>query len=540
MSASPHSLSDTRHVSAPPTGAVRKTPTALLFQAIPTVLVVALLAAVAWFGHRTGWKLPRARELWGAAPRAEEEFCEEHNVPEAMCVECQPELSPHSEPARWCKEHELPECTLCQPELAQLKSTPTISETQKERAKAALEFTARPQNSRQCKLHERHIQFSSQAAVERAGIDIAPVWEAPMVEAVSASGEIGYDETHLAHLASRATGTVWRAIGQVGDKVQRGDLLALVDSTEVGRTKSEYLQAVAQKQLRQKLFDSMRPAFDRGAVPELKFRETEAAFQEAAIRLTTAEQALVNLGLPVKADELANLAPEELARRVKLLGLPTHFTATLDPQTTTANLFPLKAPLDGVIVERDVVVGEVVGPTQVLFTVADISRMWLELELRIEDAQDVRPGQTIRFLPDGMKREVKGTLSWISTAVKEKTRTVQARAELDNPEGRLRAGTFGRGRVILREEPKAIVVPNEAVQWEGDCHVVFVRDKDFLERDDRKLFHVRKVRLGARDEKHAEIIAGVLPGEIVATTGSAILRAQLLKSNLGAGCGHCH
>jgi cobalt-zinc-cadmium efflux system membrane fusion protein len=119
--------------------------------------------------------------------------------------------------------------------------------------------------------------------------------------------------------------------------------------------------------------------------------------------------------------------------------------------------------------------------------------------------------------------------------VDEKARTVKARANLANTDGRLRAGTFGLGQVALREEKNAIVVPNEAIHWEGDCFVVFVRDKNFLEKDAPKVFHVRQVRVGTRDAQNTEVIAGVLPGELVATRGSGILRAELLKNDLGAG-----
>ena len=159
----------------------------------------------------------------------------------------------------------------------------------------------------------------------------------------------------------------------------------------------------------------------------------------------------------------------------------------------------------------------------------------LTLNVRQEDARHLKLGQPVRFRPSGEGTEAAGTVSWISTAVDEKTRTVKVRADLANPEGRLRASTFGAGRVILREEQSAVVVPNEAVHWEGDCFVVFVRDKDFLAEGAPKVFHVRKVRIGARDAQNTEIIAGVLPGELVATRGSGTLRAELLKNNLGEG-----
>jgi cobalt-zinc-cadmium efflux system membrane fusion protein len=119
--------------------------------------------------------------------------------------------------------------------------------------------------------------------------------------------------------------------------------------------------------------------------------------------------------------------------------------------------------------------------------------------------------------------------------VDEKTRTVEVRADLDNANGRLRASTFGAGTIVLREEEQAVVVPHEAVHWEGNCHVVFVYDKDSPKKGAPKVFHVRSIRPGAKDDRHTEIIAGVLPGEMVATKNSGVLRAQLLKSNLGAG-----
>ena len=114
---------------------------------------------------------------------------------------------------------------------------------------------------------------------------------------------------------------------------------------------------------------------------------------------------------------------------------------------------------------------------------------------------------------------------------------LEVRAELPNPDGLLRNEIFGAGVVVLREEPEAVVVPNEAVHWEGCCHVVFVRNKHYFESPESpKVFHVRPVRVGVKNDGSTEIIAGVLPGEVVVTTGSDVLRAQLLKNSLGEGC----
>jgi cobalt-zinc-cadmium efflux system membrane fusion protein len=106
---------------------------------------------------------------------------------------------------------------------------------------------------------------------------------------------------------------------------------------------------------------------------------------------------------------------------------------------------------------------------------------------------------------------------------------VKVRAEVDNPEGRLRAHTFGSARIVTRRDEKAIALPDEAIQWEGCCSIVFVRLTD-------EIFQTRKVRLGTRNRGYTEVLVGVLPGEVIVTTGSHVLKSDILKSKLGAGC----
>jgi cobalt-zinc-cadmium efflux system membrane fusion protein len=205
--------------------------------------------------------------------------------------------------------------------------------------------------------------------------------------------------------------------------------------------------------------------------------------------------------------------------------------------------------------------GELVEAGRPIFIVTDTSRMWLILNARSEDVPYLRirdeatgtPGQRVKFRPDGTVRDFFGELVWKSTDVDEKTRTVQFRAELPNPHGVLLAYSYGKGEIYLRgrdsrdppselekrlgvnQEEKAILIPTEAIHWEGDCHVVFVRDKHFAEPGAKKVYHVRSVRPGVTNGANTEIIAGLVKGEIVETTNSAALRAELLKNNLGAG-----
>jgi cobalt-zinc-cadmium efflux system membrane fusion protein len=231
-----------------------------------------------------------------------------------------------------------------------------------------------------------------------------------------------------------------------------------------------------------------------------------------------------------------------LSKKLLFLGIPEAVASKLDPRTATANLIPVLASREGVVTAGNVVPGEMVDPAKTLFVVTDPSQLWLILHVRGEDAKYLRqrndhgtPGQQVRFRPDGGGREVSGELVWISKAVDEKTRTVQVRAHVPNPDGKLLANTFGTGTIVLREEASAVVVPNEALHQEKNCFFVFVRDKNFDKEGAPKVFHVREVRPGVRNGKYTEIIANLWPGEYVATTNSAVLRAELLKGNLGSG-----
>jgi cobalt-zinc-cadmium efflux system membrane fusion protein len=183
-----------------------------------------------------------------------------------------------------------------------------------------------------------------------------------------------------------------------------------------------------------------------------------------------------------------------------------------------------------VVLSAHVVAGEVVETSKVLFVVVDPSRIWLTLHVGPEDARRVSVGQPVSFRPDGLQEDSAGRVTWVGTAADETTRTVPVRAELANDSGQLRASTFGRGRIILREAKDAVVVPHEAVKQLDGMPVVFVRDQAFLKPGGPKAFHVRPVRVGAKDAENTEVVTGLEPGEVVATKGSGLLLDELKRS----------
>ncbi|MGN6136111.1 MAG: efflux RND transporter periplasmic adaptor subunit, partial [Aureliella sp.] len=234
--------------------------------------------------------------------------------------------------------------------------------------------------------------------------------------------------------------------------------------------------------------------------------------------------------------ELRSLDETAALQALRILGIPPEIGARLDESAATANLLPIVAPIDGVVVRRDASLGEVVDPTRVLFEIADTRNMWLQLNVPLESLDHIAIGQLVQFTADGSRRTIEGHLDWISTTADPHTRMVVARATLANGDSTLRDQTFGAGKIVLRDEASAVLIPNHATHWEGCCQIVFVRDRRYFEKDSPKVFHVRSVRLGASQNGMTEVIAGLLPGEVIATSGSDVLRAQLLKNGLGAGC----
>src|SRR3954468_14727584 len=511
-----------------------------LRRTVPTVAIVAGIVGLAIWGNATEWSMPKFSALFGGKTEEAADWCDEHNVPESQCVECNKSLCPIGMDYGWCSLHGVMQCPLEHPDIAQLRTPPTITPAMLERANWAVTLRPRQENNSRCNLHMRRIQFASLEAVEKVGVDIAIVAERPIVETIVANGEIGYDQTRMAHFSSRVPGTVWRVQKQVGDRVAKGELLALIDAAEVGRLKSELLQAVSQVRLKRDNVERLRPLAGN-AIPAREFLEVQTEADAAQIQVRRAQQALVNLGLPVEVEEILNLNSDELANRIQLLGLPSDVASSLDVRVTTSNLLPLRSSLDGVVVDRKAVEGEVVDSKSPLFDVADTSRLWLTLNLRQEDARYISLGQTALFRASESANEPdsKGSVGWISTDADDVTRTVKVRVDLANMDGRLRANTFGTGRIVLREEPKAVVIPSDAIHWDGTCNVVFVRDKNFMQPDAPKIFHVRSVRPGVKEGATTEIIAGLLPGEVIASKNSVVLEAQLLKSSLGAGCACC-
>ncbi len=442
-------------------------------------------------------------------------FCKEHGVPEAICSRCRSDLEPAFRTLNdWCGGHGVPEsqCELCNPgtlekyrqyapeEDAVLALTPEIEIARDDSPRV------RREPSVICATERSVIRFAGPMVAERAGLETADVSRAPLRKMLSAPAELGYDATRHALLASRAPGNVVEVRKQLGERVEAGDVLIVVDSAAFGTAKSELHQAAARVELWKKNHAREKQLLEKSLSTEMDVLEAETQLTESRIAVAAAEQKLSNLGLD--------------AARI----------AALREQRDTSTRLELVSPFAGLVVELRAVIGQLADPSIALISVADTSRIWVVADVEQGDIASVRPGQALLLTLDGVPGETfAGRVTWISTQVDPRTRTVKVRAELGNDRGQLRAGMFGRVRIVTRDGEPTLFVPKSAVQWEGCCNVAFVQRSSTE-------FVPRKLRLGYDTGEHYEVLAGLAAGDRVVTLGSFLLKTELKKGSIGAGC----
>lgn len=438
-------------------------------------------------------------------------LCPEHGVPEALCTQCNPALiEGFKAEGDWCAGHDVPEsqCTICNPGLLTHRvedEMPAVS-SPIQLVRAAEAPRSRRVPSVTCRIHLQRVQFLSTEIAHGAGLEYMRVERREITQTLTCNAEIAYDGNRYAHLSSRAPGVVSEVKKDLGQTVESREVLAIVDSADLGTAKAEYLRAQALLNLWERNHAREERLLESNVTTEQEVLEAETKLAESRIALSSTTQRLRNLGL-------SDAQIREIAK-------------TKD----TTSFLPLAATFSGIVVERSGAPGEVVDTRKALFAIADTSAMWAMLDVYESDVQKVRIGQPVVFEAEGLPGERRGgRITWVSSHVDRRTRTLKVRAEVANPDGLLRAGMFGKAIISIRDGEPALIVPKEAVQWEGCCNVVFVKRSDIL-------FEPRKVRLGYETERFFVVEEGVAMDEVIVTTGSFLLKTEILKGSIGAGC----
>ncbi|MEM9553189.1 MAG: efflux RND transporter periplasmic adaptor subunit [Acidobacteriota bacterium] len=360
--------------------------------------------------------------------------------------------------------------------------------------------------------HEEHgdegIVELGPEAIERIGLRTEPVARRSFVGPRTTTGTLGFDEERLAHVGPRVSGRLVRVPGTLGAVVAAGEPLAVLDSTELGEARAAFLRARARHEVAQRRFERQQTLFNDRISAEQEVLEAEAAARESAADLAVARETL------------------------HLLGLSSGVIEGLTWDDPESSLVSVRAPFASRVVSREATVGELVSPQQTLFTLADLSEVWLWIDLYERDLSRVAVGAQVEVRLDAWPGEsFGGELAYIADQVDPASRTVRARVDLPNPQRRLKPGLFARVSLASGEEALAVLaLPRTAVQRAGDETIVFVRTGPGR-------FERREVELGRTGDDLVEILAGVAEGAEVVSQGSFLLRSQASADDLG---GHHH
>ncbi len=322
-------------------------------------------------------------------------------------------------------------------------------------------------------------------------------------------GEIVFNEDRVVRLVPRVSGIVRKVNKTVGDRVAAGEIMAVIDSRELADAKAEYLAAVARRDLADAKFKREKTLYNKKISSEQDFLDARQASTEADIKLRTSEQKLYALGYTEK-----------------------DLTSLFSEHDTTITRYELKAPFAGVVTAKHVSLGKSLEGNVEIFTVADLSCVWVNLTVYMKDLEAVRKGQEVNLRVDHSGVRIQGKVSMITPFVDEATRSATARIVVDNIDGRWRPGTFVTGHINVSENDIALVVPRDAVQIIENKSVIFVEHEG--------VFEIIPVQTGRSDRKHVEILAGLEPGAEYVAEGAFNLKATVVTSTLDSHAGHGH
>ncbi len=316
-------------------------------------------------------------------------------------------------------------------------------------------------------------------------------------------GRVQFNENKLTHVGTRVPGRIVEVRANLGDKVNEGDSLALIDSTELGTAQSEYLKAKANLQAQEKSYARAKKLLEGKAISLGEYQRREAEYMTVRAEFKAAED------------------------RLHLLGLSEAEVKQIGSRHTINSQVAVRAPFSGTVVERHATLGEVIEPATKLFTIADLSTLWVIADVPEKDIPRVKIGLPVEIKVSPYPNDVfEGNLTYVGDQVDASTRTVKARAEIDNAPAKLKPEMFATIFITTEVASDVLAIPEEAVQTDGNKKIVFI-DKG------NGGFEKREVSLGRQIDSFYQVIDGVKTGEKIVTKGSFLLKSEAQKGELG-------
>jgi membrane fusion protein, heavy metal efflux system len=342
----------------------------------------------------------------------------------------------------------------------------------------------------------------SQEELSRTSIEIMPVARGQFHFIREFPATIHPNENELAEVTTLIRGRVVKVQVDVGADVKKGDLLALLHSTDLGLAEGAYLKASARLYEADLSYKRAKDLYEHRAVSLAEFQR-----REAAMRTARAET-------------------REMENQLELLGVPRHEIDRLDREHTIKADVVLRAPFDGRVIMRNITRGEVLETNHKCFTVADLSDVWVIAAVPEKDVEYIQRGHTVDLVAAAYPHAIfNGTITYVGDVLDPATRTLPVRVTARNPDKRLKPEMFALVRIQATPDPNTLTVPLAAIQNGPTGHIVFIQRAP-------SEFEVRTVRLGEEYGDVAAVVGGLKAGEPVVTKGSFVLKSEMERHKI--------
>jgi membrane fusion protein, heavy metal efflux system len=358
--------------------------------------------------------------------------------------------------------------------------------------------------------HEEHgepgrVKMTAEMQKEN-GVVITTAKKQRLGGVISATGKVEANADRIAHVSPHISGRIVAVRASLGDSVTTGQTLAILDSVELGEALGRYHQSRTKLALAQSSMERIKGLVEKKIAARKDILEAETDFKTAQTELHTDEERLSLYGVSI---------PD------------------LKGNGHKRPLLPVRSPIGGIITEKHAIVGELSNPSISLYTVADLSSVWVLVDINEKDLAKVRKGQgaivSVGAYPD---LKFRGRINYIADVVDESTRTVKARIEVANSGRKLKPEMFATAELALPADTAAVLtVPEDALQDLDGKKVLFVAES-------AAEFEARPAETGRAAGGMIEIVSGLKEGERYAVKGAFILKSELKKGEVVDEHGH--
>lgn len=351
---------------------------------------------------------------------------------------------------------------------------------------------------------EENVFSISEEIQKKYSFQTTQLSEAPDFERIYVPGVVSYDLENTARIGSRVQGRIIKIFVNEGDYIKKNQNVFSIASTELGEMESRYKKAVSRKESLRIQLDRAKELYEKKITSAKEYESTLMEYNTSKTEAENSYNALLSYGL--SSSEIQNI---------------------LNGKTYSLSL-NIKSPLSGTITERNAIIGQSVSVEDNLFTVSNLSKVWVILELYEKDLNMVSVGQFAEIIPVGNETgSVKARITHVGEIIDPVTRTSEIRFELDNKNRRFRPGQSVSS--LLKgssqdydEDKKTFTLPIVAI------HKIEGEDFVFLKLEDGN-FQAKPVEVGKTIDDQVEIISGLEIEDKVVTEGSFILKSEYLK-----------